>query len=58
MRGSYTQEIAEIAAITSKSLVNARPNEVVNMASTKMMKRKFCTVRNSPGTTTGFQRYG
>jgi hypothetical protein len=35
----YTQGIAAFARITSKALVNSRWNKVVNIASTKMMKK-------------------
>jgi hypothetical protein len=37
----YTQEFAAFALITSKALVNSRWNKVVNIASTKMMKKVF-----------------
>jgi hypothetical protein len=35
----YTQGIAAFAQITSKVLVNGGSNKVVNIASTKMMKK-------------------
>jgi hypothetical protein len=37
----YTQGIAAFARITSKVLVNGDSNKVVNIASTKMMKKVF-----------------
>jgi len=37
----YVQEFAAFATITLKALVNSRWNKVVNIASTKMMKKIF-----------------
>jgi hypothetical protein len=39
MRAGYTQANAGAGAITSKTLVNRRSNKVVNIASTKMLKK-------------------
>jgi len=39
LQARYTQEFAAFAPITSKALVNSRWNKVVNIASTKMMKK-------------------
>src|ERR1019366_361755 len=39
MRGRYRQEIVAVCAITSKTLVNRRSSKVVNIASTKMMRK-------------------
>jgi hypothetical protein len=41
LQAHYTQEIAASAPLTSKVLVNSRWNKVVNIASTKMMKKIF-----------------
>ena len=41
MRGGYTQAFEAFALAASKLLVNERSNEVVNIASTKMMKKLF-----------------
>jgi hypothetical protein len=41
MQGGYTQVSAAFAFAASKLLVNGRSNEVVNIASTKMMKKLF-----------------
>jgi len=50
MRAGYTQANAGVGAITSKTLVNGRWSKVVNIASTKMMKKVFrrtCILRGS-----------
>jgi hypothetical protein len=39
MQGGYTQVSGAFAFAASKLLVNGRSNEVVNIASTKMMKK-------------------
>ena len=39
MQGGYTQAITVFALRASKLLVNGRPNEVVNIASTKRVKK-------------------
>jgi hypothetical protein len=39
LHARYTQGFAELASVTSKALVNKRSNKVVNIASTKMMKK-------------------
>ena len=41
MQRGYTQGIEVFAFAPSKLLVNRRSNEVVNIASTKMMKKLF-----------------
>ena len=41
MHARHSQEIAAFALVTSKTLVNRRSNIVVNIASTKMMKKIF-----------------
>ena len=41
MRRGYTQGIAMLGREMSKLLVNRRSNEVVNIASTEMMKKLF-----------------
>jgi hypothetical protein len=41
LHARYSQEIAAFALVTSKTLVNRRSNKVVNIASTKMMKKIF-----------------
>jgi hypothetical protein len=41
MRAGYTQADPPAGAITSKALVNGRSNKVVNIASTKLMKKVF-----------------
>jgi|GEM_PF-6673274 len=41
MRRGYTQGFTAFAFEASKLLVNRRSNEVVNIASTKMMKKLF-----------------
>jgi hypothetical protein len=45
LQARYTQEFAAFALITSKALVNSRWNKVVNIASTKMMKKIFAVPR-------------
>ena len=54
MRGGYTQAGAAVCPIRSKTLVNRRSNKVVNIASTKMMKRIFGLCDFFPRATTGF----
>jgi hypothetical protein len=41
MQSGYTQVSGAFAFAASKLLVNGRSNEVVNIASTKMMKKFF-----------------
>src|ERR1019366_31305 len=48
MRGRYRQEIVAVCAITSKTLVNRRSSKVVNIASTKMMKKNGRGTQFSP----------
>jgi hypothetical protein len=43
----YTQVLARDAADTSKTLVNSRSNEIVNIRSTKLVK-EFFTPRARP----------
>jgi hypothetical protein len=54
MRGGYTQAIAQLCPITSKTLVNRHSNKVVNIASTKLMKRIFGLRDFFPHAITGF----
>jgi hypothetical protein len=53
MRGGYTQDAAVVSQPQSKRLVNERSNKVVNIASTKMVKRILaawrCTRRYAAG---------
>jgi hypothetical protein len=42
MQRGYTQGLEAFAFAPSKLLVNERSNEVVNIASTKMVKKFFC----------------
>jgi hypothetical protein len=41
LQARYTQGFAVFAPITSKALVNSHWNKVVNIASTKMLKKIF-----------------
>jgi hypothetical protein len=45
MQARHTQAWNRCGAVTSKALVNIGSRKVVNIASTKMMK-KFCRVRD------------
>jgi hypothetical protein len=51
MQRGYTQAFEAFAFAASKLLVNSRSNEVVNIASTKVMKKLFQDVdaRNKSG---------
>jgi hypothetical protein len=49
MQRGYTQGIEVFAFAPSKLLVNRRSNEVVNIASTKMMKKLFPSLRGAEG---------
>jgi hypothetical protein len=49
MRGGYTQAFEAFAFAASKLLVNERSNEVVNIASTKMMKKLLPSLRGAEG---------
>jgi hypothetical protein len=44
MRARYTQANAGVRAVTAKALVNGCSNKVVNIASTKLMKKVFSFV--------------
>jgi hypothetical protein len=41
VRGGYTQAALGFSQAASKGLVNGRSNKMVNIASTKMMKKNF-----------------
>jgi hypothetical protein len=64
VRAGYTQANAGIYVITSKALVNGHSNKVVNIASTKMMKKVFAGSsviefqRIMPGTSPGILSCG
>ncbi|MEI9925960.1 MAG: hypothetical protein WDN50_23420 [Bradyrhizobium sp.] len=58
MPARYTQGIAAFARITSKVLVNGDSNKVVNIASTKMMKKVFAEKRTGDDARLKFHRHG
>jgi hypothetical protein len=47
VRGGYMQEPLDVSRMASKLLVNGRSNKMVNIASTKIMKKIFCVMKRA-----------